>query len=33
LNRDLKNLNRYFNRLGVTIKSVEDAFKWVVKDG
>jgi len=32
LNRDLKNLNRYFNRLGVSIKNIEDAFKWVVKD-
>jgi RIO kinase 1 len=33
LNRDLKNLNRFFNRLGVRIKSVEEVFKWVVKDG
>jgi RIO kinase 1 len=33
LNRDLKNLNRFFDRLGVTIKSEEDAFTWVVKDG
>ena len=33
LNRDLKNLNRYFNRLDIRIKNIEDAFKWVVKDG
>jgi RIO kinase 1 len=33
LKRDLKNLNRFFNKLGVRVKDVEDVFKWVVKDG
>jgi RIO kinase 1 len=32
LKRDLKNINRFFTKLGVKVKDVEDAFKWVIKD-
>jgi RIO kinase 1 len=33
LKRDLKNLNRFFNKFGARTKDVEEVFKWVVKDG
>jgi len=29
LRRDLKNLNRYFGRLGVRVKPEEEAYRWV----
>jgi len=32
LMRDLKNLNRYFSKLGVKVKPEEEAYKWVVGD-
>lgn len=32
LTRDLVNLNRFFNKLGVRVKACEAAVKWVVQD-
>jgi RIO kinase 1 len=32
LTRDLTNLNRFFSRLGIRVKTVEAALKWVVQD-
>ena len=33
LKRDLRNLNRFFQGLGVKVKDVEDAFRGIVNDG
>ncbi len=29
LRRDLENLNNYFRKLGVEVKSAEETFRWV----
>jgi serine/threonine-protein kinase RIO1 len=33
LHRDLTNLNKYFNRLGVKVPSVEDSYRRVTGRG
>ncbi len=33
LRRDLTNLNRFFGRLGVKVKSIEETYRWVTQDG
>lgn len=33
LRRDLKNINGYFERLGVEVEAPEDLYRWVVSDG
>jgi RIO kinase 1 len=33
LKRDLRNINRFFQGLGVKVKDVEDAFRGIVNDG
>jgi RIO kinase 1 len=33
LRRDITNLNRYFERLGVNVKNLDNAYRWVTEDG